>query len=115
MVAPIEHDGVVGQAVFLQLAEDLADLAVHVGDVVVHPRELFADGGAVRVVGRHLDLRRVGHERLALARRARRKDLALVRDLEVEHREERLALVGAIAPVRLVAQSSQIVNGVPNW
>ena len=45
VVAPIEDDRVVRQAVVFELLQDLADLRVHVGDVVVHAGELFADGG----------------------------------------------------------------------
>ncbi len=46
----------------------------------------------------------IGDERLPFARGARRKNLALVRHLEVEHRKERLGFVGAIAPVRARAE-----------
>ena len=109
VIAPVEDDRVVGQPVVFELLQDLADLRVHVGDVVVDAGELFAHDRRVGVVRRHLELRRIGDERLALARRARRKNLALVRHLEVEHREERLALVRAVAPVRVAAR------GRPRW
>ena len=91
VIAPVEHDRVLGQAVVCELLENLADLAVHVGDVVVHARELFPHRRRVGIVRRHLDFRRIGDERLPFARGTGRKNLALVRDLEVEHREERLA------------------------
>ncbi len=100
VIAPVEDDGVVAQTVGVELFQDLVDLRVHVGDVVVDASQLLPDRRRVRVVGRHLHLDRIGDERLALADRAGREDLALVRDLEVEHGEERLARIGAVAPVR---------------
>ena len=60
--------------------------------------------GRVRVVRRNLDVRRVRHERLPLARRARREDLALVGDLEIEDREERLRPSRTVPPVRGLAE-----------
>ena len=101
VIAPVKDDGVLGQPVCRELSQDLADLTIHVGDVVVHARELLANRGRVGVVRRNRDLRRIGDERLPFPRRARRKDLTLVRHLEVEHREERLALVRPVAPVRV--------------
>ena len=104
VIAPVEDDGVLREPVVLELGEDLAHLRVHVGDVVVQARQLLADQRRVGVVRRDLDRGRVGDERLALARRAGRKDAALVRDLEVEDREERLAPVGPVAPVRILPE-----------
>ena len=116
VIAPVEDDRVLGQPIGLELFEELADLGVHVGDVVVHARQLFAHQRRVRVVRRHRDLRRIGDERLALARRARRKDLALVRHRQVEHREERLGRIATITPVRVVAEIVPDRERVtPNW
>ena len=104
VIAPVEDDGVVGEPIGFELPEDLADLAVHVGDVVVHARELFADERRVGVVRRDHDARGICDERLPFTCGARRKYLALVRHFEVEDRKERLALVGPIAPVRARAE-----------
>ena len=102
VIAPEEHHRAVGQSIFLELAQQRADLAVHLRDVVVPLREPLAHLRRVGVVRRHHDLRRIG-DRLASLEDGREHH-RLVRGHDVEHREERLALVGAVAPVRLVAQ-----------
>jgi hypothetical protein len=104
VIAPVEDNRVVCQPVLLELSHDVADLAVHIGNVVVHARELFTHGGRVRVVRRDLERGLIGDELLSASRRTRRENAAFVRDFEVEHREEWLVLVLAIAPVRVRAE-----------
>ena len=79
--------------------------AVHVGDVVVHrARALRGRAAYPGSTGGTCTLAGSVTSGFPLRAGLDGKDLALVRDLEVEHREERLALVGAVAPVRGAAE-----------
>ena len=100
VIRPIEDDGVVGEPVRFELVQNLADLPVHVGDVVVHARELLADERRIGVIRRDDDPCGICDERLSFSRGARRENLALVGDLEVEDRKERLTLVRSTTPMR---------------
>jgi hypothetical protein len=103
VIAPVEHDRPVRQAIRFELLQDLADLPIHLRDVVVVTRDVLADHGRIRVVRRHLDPRRIGLQGL-LALGAPWKHTALVRHLDVEDREERLARIGPVAPVGLLSE-----------
>ena len=98
VVAEVEDDRVVGQAVGFQLAEDLPRLAVHFGELVVVLRPVAADFGRVRVVCGHANLSRIVHGSVRP-----QADLAFVRGGEIEHCEKRLAIAPP-APVGTVAR-----------
>ena len=102
MIAPEEDDRTVGESVLLELAQQRAHLAVHRRDVVVPLRQPLAHLRRVGIVRRHDDLRRIGDGLASLEHPGEHH--RLVRRHDVEHREERLALVGTVAPVCLVAQ-----------
>ena len=106
VVAVEEDDGVVGEAVLLELVEQPPGLAVHGRDVVVILRPVLPHLRRVGMIGGHADLRGVVNQRVRpLA------DLALVRDHVVEDREERLPRVRGSASARLRAESSHDLAG----
>ena len=55
MIAPEENDGIVVESVSFEFLEDITDLFVHDGDVVVILCEVTAYDGCVRIVRRDLD------------------------------------------------------------
>ena len=93
VIAPEHHDRVLGQFVSFQLRQDLTDLSVHQGNDVVVTCPVPPGSRSVGDVGRQRDLRRIMHQPVKL-----RPDLALVRNRQVDHAEERLSL-GPTAPV----------------
>ena len=109
VVAVIEHDGAVREAIRLQSVEDLPDLAVEFLEPVVVDGVVVARRRGVGVKRRQLYVSRVVVERGAAAVQA-----ALVRGPEVGDMEERLVL-GAVAVAGLraaVVPGVRLIDGV---
>ena len=101
MVTEIRDDGVAGQPRRLELGQAFAHLRVHLRQPVVVLGPVLPHLGGVRVIGGDPHPDRVVHRPVRpLA------DAALVRDPQVEHREERRRprppVPRSVAPVRLV-------------
>ena len=95
VVAPEPHDRAVRQPVGLQLVQHGLDMAVQLAHPVVVAGHVLPDDRRVGPVRRQRRLGRV----VPLAARRPPARARLVRDGEVEHGEERLIPVRAIAPV----------------
>ena len=97
VIAPEKDDGVVGQAVLFQLAQNFSGLRVEAGNVVVVFGQLAADVRRIRVVGGQCERSGVCRRLLAWLDPA----LTLMGDPEIEYGKERLALLPKrAAPVR---------------
>lgn len=106
VVAPEEDDGIVGEAVSLELIEDVLNLLVHDSDAIVVACPIGADDGGIGIVGGNIGLGGVVFfgegigEVVVLVIDVH--GTGFVRGLDVEDGEERLGFVGAIAPVGLL-------------
>src|SRR5262249_19571385 len=113
MVREEEDDRLGGQAVVVELAEDVAGLLVHIRDHVMVTSPVLAYLGGVGVVGGDrrppgiVPLPGGGVGRTLLVRGLVEADLALVAGGEVEDAEERLAL----PPVPPVGPVARLVPG----
>ena len=98
VIAVVQHDRVVGQAVGLEFGKDAPHLHIHLGKLVVVLGPVATHLRRVRMVRRDAHLGRVMHGRMRSA-----ANLALVTHREVENGEERLARF-AVSPVGLPAR-----------
>ena len=101
VVAVIEDDGVLREAVLLQVTQLGGDLPIHDEHVIIITRPVGADLRGVRLIGRDADLGRLQRDEIKI-QLLLREQAALVRHLVVEDAEERLGLVLVAAPVGLL-------------
>ena len=105
MVAPKDHQGIICEAVFFQLVEQVAHPVVHRRDVVTIAGHCLLESGRIRVVrrdrgqGRVVPLLRFEAGGIFLVNLIFHVNLGFMRDHAVKGRVKRLVRVGTVAPV----------------
>jgi len=122
VVAVEKHDGIVRQAVFFELAQNLAYLAVHCTDAVVVSGHIAADHRRVGIERRQLDPGRImacfprqrSQQVSRLVAHVDLPKLPLMGGHDVEHRHERLAWFTPppMAPRRVVVPDARRLGEV---